>query len=563
MDGTAVPPCNLQQVVCDELPSLSPDGRRPDENESALQFEEDSASSAQGGAPSAGRFTSNLTTHLSNGATRTSTQVCVGCSRRRSGIDDAVNQHTPPFARYTSATSACAHSDPRCGCSYQNMQSLKDGQTYMIKVCEALLLFGAPTHRLERYMALTSKALSIHVQTFYMPSCMFICFSGDDPGARDFRIIRSRTLTNFSKLHGIHVIHKEVIHGKLIPASATIRIDEIMKNDDPHALWFRVLAYGLGSACMGPLSYNAQPIDLPIIFCLGTLVGLSELILAPRSELFGYIFEICLAVLVSFLGRTFGSIQIGRTQGFCFSAISQASVVMILPGLMITNSALELISQNIVSGAVRMVYCIVYTLFLSLSFTIGIIIYGAIDSNAATSVDCRSGFEVWWKIIFVIPFVVCYNIVNQGLWRKMPTSAAIGLAGWSVYYFSNQQFSVVPPLAEILGSLTIGILANLYARVRRDLAAGLMQAAIFLLVPGSFAASGSLLSGLEYSKRLFKSQENGTATSANGNTNIVYSQFDAALIMVQLAVAITVGLSVSVLLVYPFRKKTKSGIFSF
>lgn len=75
---------------------------------------------------------------------------------------------------------------------------------------------------------------------------------------------------------------------------------------------------------------------------------------------------------------------------FCYSAISSAGVVTILPGFTIRKwinplfsssliiilclvlSALELTSRNILCGSVRMVYAIIYTLFLVSSFPPGI-----------------------------------------------------------------------------------------------------------------------------------------------------------------------------------------------
>lgn len=52
-------------------------------------------------------------------------------------------------------------------------------QQYIIRMCRALMLFGAPTHRLEEYLATTAKVLEINSQFLYIPGCMLISF--DDP----------------------------------------------------------------------------------------------------------------------------------------------------------------------------------------------------------------------------------------------------------------------------------------------------------------------------------------------------------------------------------------------
>ncbi len=47
-------------------------------------------------------------------------------------------------------------------------------QQYIIRMCRALMLFGAPTHRLEEYLATTAKILEVNSQFLYIPGCMII-----------------------------------------------------------------------------------------------------------------------------------------------------------------------------------------------------------------------------------------------------------------------------------------------------------------------------------------------------------------------------------------------------
>lgn len=85
-----------------------------------------------------------------------------------------------------------------------------------------------------------------------------------------------------------------------------------------------------------------------------------------------------MSIIVSFVARSLSSIP-GRL--FCYSSISSAGVVLILPGFTICGylsyacghhdamvsvviSALELTSRNILCGSVRLIYAIIYTFFL-------------------------------------------------------------------------------------------------------------------------------------------------------------------------------------------------------
>jgi uncharacterized membrane protein YjjB (DUF3815 family) len=85
-----------------------------------------------------------------------------------------------------------------------------------------------------------------------------------------------------------------------------------------------------------------------------------------------------------------------------------------------------------------------------------------------------------------------------------------------------------------------------------------MQPAIYVQVPGSLAATGSLISGVTIADQMTR---NGTDRLTPHQALV--AQLDAGYTMVSIGIAITVGLSVSVLLVYPLRKKGRSGIFSY
>lgn len=422
------------------------------------------------------------------------------------------------------------------------------------------MMYGAPTHRLEEYMHMTAQVLELPLQSFYMPGCMIVSFNDTLWRSTEVHIVRCTQALNLSKLYDVHAVYKDIIHSRIAIEEATARLDNIMGGKDKFNPWLRVLMYGAASAAIGPVSYGARPVDLPFIFLLGSLLGFMELIVAPKSELYAHIFEISSAIFTSFVGRAFGSIRSGQI--FCFSAIAQASLVLILPGFMITTSALELQSKNIVAGSVRLVYSIIFSLFLAFGFNIGITIYGAIDGGATSATQCSNTWPFWWQVIFVPVFTLCYVIVNQAKWNKMPAMILITFAGWIVNHFSSNYFTANPQIPQVLAALTVGILANLCSRLGQGLAVALLHPAIFILVPGSFAANGSLISGVSSANQTNSHGNNGTDPTSTSNPN--HAILNAGYSMVEIAIAITVGLSVAVLLVYPLRKtKGKSGIFSF
>lgn len=359
---------------------------------------------------------------------------------------------------------------------------------------------------------------------------------------------------------------------------------------------------------------------MPIAFFLGCIVGILQLVLAPSNELYAHVFEVSAALITSFFARAFGSIQNGKL--FCFSALAQSSIALILPGYMVLCSSLELQSHNLVAGSVRMVHALIYTLFLGYGITIGASLYGMIDSNATSRSTCDNPLGREWYFLFVPGFTMCLCLINQAKWKQTPVMVGMALAGWSVNSYCAEYFGGNGQISNMLGALTIGILANLYSRMGRhvengyldfidwwklrvrprytkkkidsdswslptlndpesrpgtpekhqepekkprkvgySLAAAAMLPAIFVQVPSGLAAGGSLLASITMADEITK---NGTKVASDMNTmgNLEGTAFNVLFKVIQVAIGISVGLFMSALIVYPLGKR-RSGLFSF
>ncbi|TQN67354.1 UPF0442 protein [Colletotrichum shisoi] len=436
-------------------------------------------------------------------------------------------------------------------------------QEYIITLCRALMLFGAPTHRLEEYLSTTAKVLEIDGHFLYLPGCMIISFDDRSTHTTEVRIVRVAQGIDLGRLRDTHHVYKEVIHDVVSVDNGVERLDALIKARDKFHAWVRVLVFGLTSATAAPFSFGARLVDLPLCFFFGCLVGFLQLVVAANSSLYSNVLEVTATVLVSFLARAFGSIRGGDL--FCFSAMAQGGIVMLLPGYLVLCSALELQSRAIVPGSIRIVYAIIYSLFLGFGITIGAVLYGMFDDNAVSTTSCTDSIPAHYTFVFVPLFVLCISILYQAKWRQMPVMLVVAFAGYVVNYFSGLRFSAAPQVANTLGALTVGVLANLYSRLRHGVAAATLIPAIFTQVPGGLASTGGLLSGLRTANALTNSTH-----SVNGTSSVQYSEgeslntvvFNVAASMIQIAIGIAVGLFISALIIYPLGKR-RSGLFSF
>lgn len=219
-----------------------------------------------------------------------------------------------------------------------NISNILNCQDYIVKLCRALMMYGAPTHRLEEYLSTSANFLQIAGQFLYLPGCMVISFDDKYTHTAEVRLVRAAQAIDLGKLKDVHHIYKEVIHDVISADEGRARLEDLYARKDKFSPWTRVVVHGLTSATAAVFSFSARPIDLPLLFCFGCLVGWLQLIVASRYQLYNNVFEISATVMVSFLARAFGSITKNGQPIFCFSAMAQGGIVMLLPGYSVRKS---------------------------------------------------------------------------------------------------------------------------------------------------------------------------------------------------------------------------------
>lgn len=433
-----------------------------------------------------------------------------------------------------------------------HIADLLQRQRFILRMCKGLMLYGAPTHRLEEYMVMTSRVLEIDGQFLYIPGCMIVSFGDATTRTSEVQLVRCSQGLNLWKLHQVHSVYKKVIHDKMGADEGNIQIDKILSDPNLYPPWFRVFLFGFCSAMVTPYAFGGHWINLAVTFFMGSCVGALQYVFSQRSSVYSNVFEITASIVVSFCGRAFGSIP---NSNICFGSVAQGSLVLILPGYIILCGSLELQSRNIVAGSVRMFYAIIYSLFLGFGITLGATLFGWMYKDASNETTCGDPISPWFRFIFVPAFVIGNSLLNQAKWTQLPVMVTIACIGYVVTYFSGKHFESSTEFTAALSAFVIGLLGNLYSRIWKGLAVSAMLPAIFCLVPSGVASQSSLLSGLQ------------TANSiVSGNTTTIITDNDLTksmsfgITMIEVSIGISVGLFASTLFVYPFGKTT--GLFS-
>ncbi|KHJ36372.1 putative duf1212 domain membrane protein prm10 [Erysiphe necator] len=436
-------------------------------------------------------------------------------------------------------------------------------QNYLLKLCQALMAFGAPTHRLEEHLITSARVLEVRASFLYIPGCMIVSFDDDSTQTNEVKLVKVVQGVSLGLLVDIHKIYKGVIHDKISVEEASQLLDKINNGGPIYNPWLTVIFCGLASAFVSPWAFQGRFIDMPVCFVLGCIVGILQIIVAPKSELYNNLFEIAATIITSFLARAVGSFQNGSL--FCFSAMAQSALALMLPGYIVLNGCLEMQSKSMVAGGVRVVYGLIITFFLEFGISIGTALYGILDPNASNATTCDNDLSDPQKWIFVPLFALFAGLANQARLKQTPVMMAIAFAGFMANFLSRQKYPASAQISNTIGAFTVGLLGNILSRVQQGVAAAALLPSILVLVPSGIAASGSLISGLHSADIILNNDNtiNGTSlVSLSPNEDLTKIVASVGNTMIQLAVGITVGLFLSTLLVYPFGKK-RSSLFAY
>lgn len=336
------------------------------------------------------------------------------------------------------------------------------------------MAYGAPTHRIEDYTLQLFKALGMKGRVNYTVGCTEICFINpidpDDP-------LTVSAYSTMVKAQGLDIgacevayrLYKKVVRGEVTVEEAAKCLDDLLAAPPYYKPWAIVPCYGVGSALTCVWAFGGYWTDMPISFLLGCIVGLLQMIFAARNSLYSNVLEVTAALVTSFGARAFASIGGPGQPYFCFGAIAESSICMILPGYIVLCGTLEMQSKSVTAGSTRLFYAIIYSLFLGYGMAVGsqlwYAIYPGISPNSA---ECPRFVDPRWKFLLVPSYLVVQAVLIRARPRQILVQVIFGSAAYAVGYFVSKYATA--QIADTASAFTLGVLGHLWARSRRAFA---------------------------------------------------------------------------------------------
>ncbi|KAK9703855.1 pheromone-regulated protein prm10 [Basidiobolus ranarum] len=395
-------------------------------------------------------------------------------------------------------------------------------QDYLILLSKAMVVLGSPAHRLDDNMSRASAALNVQSSFAFLPGVIMISYGDEQTHTSETHIIKVDRGYNMYKLDQVNTISKHVIYGHIKVEDAYEALEKVMDSEDLYSWWCDILVFGASSFLIAPLAFQGNWGEAFVSGILGTLIGILNQI---SKKLFNYanVFEISAAVITSVVAT-------GLRHQICYQSVIMSSVSMLLPGLGLTTSVMELASRNLISGVVRLVYSLVVAFMLGFGLSFGSQMWRAIDKDKSDGMECLPPLPEYWTFILLPATSILYCINLQAHARQWPMMISLSCTGFAISQYSSQVLD--PTASAAFSSFCLGLLGNIYSRITHAPGFAATLCGVMLLVPGGL--------GVRAVYESFGQNGNGTALAFE---------------MIVIALSISVGLFVSTLLVYPTGKR--------
>ena len=396
---------------------------------------------------------------------------------------------------------------------------------FVVETARRLHQYGTAAPRLEMAVARVGERLGLRVEVWSSPTAIILSASELSHATRLAQMTQVMRLppgdTNLAKLCKVDSIADRVIAGDLDIDAGFRQLELLSQPTSRRQEGMIVLAFGIAAAMVATLLRGGWA-DVQAAGLIGLVIGQLTISsshhprLAPASDAIS-------ALLATLIAGAISSI----ITPVDVKTVVVSALIVLMPGLALTNAVRELSTQHLASGSARMAGALATLLKLTFGALAGAQIMAVLGWHG--KVTTIHAVPNWAQAPALLLGAAAFAVLFQAAIRDWPLVMLAAISGYLSTRLGTGLYG--PSFGVFIGGLVVGALSNLYARYRRRPGALVREPGIILLVPGSVGFS---------------------SISALLDRN-VHIGMNAALLLISLLISLVAGLLFGDLLIGPRR----------
>jgi len=379
---------------------------------------------------------------------------------------------------------------------------------FVCEIASRLHSYGTTAQRLEAAVAAVSQRLGLDCEPWSNPTGLILSFN--DParplGASDTtRVIRlAPGETDLHKLSEADRIAEDVMAGRLSVAEGHTALRSLDRKPSKSWRLMQVLASGLASGAVAGL-WRLPWVDIGTATLIGILIGVFNHLLDRRPQM-----KEAADAVSAFMAGFVAILVANFVAPLNLNTVIIASLIVLLPGMSLTNSVNELTSQHLVSGVARFAGAMATILKLTVGSLIAITLAQLLGLYPEVRALRPQPEWVEWASMVVAAYA--FAVLFKAHRRDYVWVMAAAIGGYSISRYAGLAWGA--PVGIFLSALVLTAAGNAFARWANRPGALIRVPGILMLVPGSASLRGLM--------NLVQQQDVGVGQSALlGVTNIV------------------------------------------
>lgn len=349
---------------------------------------------------------------------------------------------------------------------------------FVIELARRLHQYGAAAPRLEQAIGNVSQQLGLVCDVLSTPTSIVLSFSapGGDGIADVTQVVRiAPGDVNLARLCRADEIADRVADGSLEPRRGMAQLRALGRPLSRGALWATVVSYGLSAGAIAVLFRTSWP-DALVAGVIGLVIG--GLVVAGSGRPRLAVANDAIAALVATFIATMVSAWLVP---LALNLVVLSALIVLVPGMSLTNAVRELTSQHLASGVARFAGAAATILKLTFGTIAAAQICAVLHIVPATHTLPPLPLWAQWPALAVA--AVAFAMLFQTARRDYPLVLIAVVVGYLVTYWGGNALGT--PFGVFIGGLVLSAGSNLYARYWHRPGALVREPGVLLLVPGS------------------------------------------------------------------------------
>ncbi|HEU0276890.1 MAG TPA: threonine/serine exporter family protein [Rhodanobacteraceae bacterium] len=355
---------------------------------------------------------------------------------------------------------------------------LRERIGFVIELARRLHQYGAAAPRLEQAIGNAAQQLGLVCDVLSTPTSIVLSFSapGGDGIADVTQVVRiAPGDVNLARLCRADEIADRVAAGSLAPRRGMAQLRVLGRPLSRAAVWATIVSYGLAAAGIAVL-FRTSGADALAAGALGLVIGAIVMAGAGRPRL-AVAGDAIAALVATFVATMVSAWLVPLT----LKLVVLSALIVLVPGMSLTNAVRELTSQHLASGVAR--FAGAAATILKLTFGVAAAAQVCAVLHIVPPAHGLPPLATWVQWPALLVAAVAFAMLFQTALRDYPLVLAAVIVGYLVTYWSGNALG--SPFGVFVGGLVLSAGSNLYARLRHRPGALVREPGVLLLVPGS------------------------------------------------------------------------------